>query len=138
VTHQPNFYGSTSLVDRDNSNTRDQYIVPSYNEAIDRSAIMYTVPDTAHIRVGESDILISVYSPGKKATAKGLAVQLDTLLQAQGKYLGGKLPVQNYSFLIYLADHEGLTRRLRRAGALLRLYVLSDRWRGQRAGSYCA
>ena len=108
VTHQPNFYGSTSMVDRDNSNTKDQFIVPSYNEAID-NPIMYSIPDTAHIRVGESDILISVYSPGKKATAKGIAVQLDTLLQDQGKYLGGKLPVQKYSFLIYLADHEGLT-----------------------------
>jgi predicted metalloprotease with PDZ domain len=108
VTHQANLYGSTSMVDRDNSDTKDQFIVPSYNEAID-NPIMYTVPDTAHIKVGESDILISVYSPGKKATAKGIALQLDTLLQDQGKYLGGKLPVQKYSFLIYLAAQEGLT-----------------------------
>ena len=66
ITHQPNFYGSTSLVDKDNSDTKDQYIVPSYNEAVD-NPIMYTAPDTAHIHIGESDILISVYSPGKKS-----------------------------------------------------------------------
>lgn len=108
ITHKADLYGSTSLVDRDNSETQDQFIVPSYNEAVD-NPIMYTEPDTAHLKVGESDILISVYSPGKKATAKGIAIQLDTLLQAQGKYLGGKLPVQKYSFLIYLAEHEGLT-----------------------------
>ncbi|MFX8907087.1 hypothetical protein ABTM87_19845, partial [Acinetobacter baumannii] len=71
--------------------------------------IMYAQPDTAHIKVGTSDILISLYSPSHKADAKTLATQLDTLLQAQGKYLGGKLPVQKYSFLIYLAKHEGMT-----------------------------
>jgi len=108
VTHQPGFYGSTSLIDVNNSDTKDSYEIGNYNEAVD-NPIMYTRPDTAHIKVGESDILISVYSPSHKATAKGIAVQLDTLLQDQGKYLGGKLPVKNYSFLIYLANHEGLT-----------------------------
>lgn len=108
VTHQPAFYGSTSLIDQDNSNTKDSYHIANYNEAVD-NPIMYTRPDTAHIRVGESDILISVYSPSKKADAKGIAIQLDTLLQDQGKYLGGKLPVQKYSFLIYLSSHQGLT-----------------------------
>lgn len=107
VTHQPTFFGSTSLTDLDKSNVHDSYQISSYNEAVD-NPIMYSRPDTAHIRVGESDILISVYSPSKKADAKSLAIQLDTLLQDQGKYLGGKLPVQNYSFLFYLADHEGL------------------------------
>lgn len=108
ITHAPRFFGSTSLVDRDNSETQDQYIVPSYNEVVD-NPVMYTVLDTAHLRIGESDILISVYSPAKTATAAGIAKGIDTLLQAQGKYLGGKLPVSKYSFLIYLSDHEGLT-----------------------------
>ena len=105
VTHQPSFFGSTSLIDQNVSNTKDSYQISNYNEAVD-NPIMYTRPDTAHIKVGESDILISVYSPSKKATAKGISAQLDTLLQAQGKYLGGKLPVKNYSFLIYLAGHN--------------------------------
>lgn len=108
ITHAPRFYGSTSLVDRDNSETQDQYIAQSYNAVVD-NPVMYTIPDTAHLKIGESDILISVYSPGKKANAAGIAKGIDTLLQAQGKYLGGKLPVSNYSFLIYLANHEGLT-----------------------------
>jgi predicted metalloprotease with PDZ domain len=118
VTHQPAFYGSTSLIDRDNSNTIDRYQISNYNEVVD-NPIMYTRPDTAHIRIGESDILISVYSPSKKADAKGISIQLDTLLQDQSKYLGGKLPVQKYSFLIYLANHEGLTGGL---GALEHSY----------------
>jgi predicted metalloprotease with PDZ domain len=70
---------------------------------------MYTRPDTAHLRVGESDILVSIYSPSKKANAKAVSVELDTLLQDQAKYLGGKLPVNKYSFLIYLSDHDGIS-----------------------------
>ena len=108
VKHKDNFYGSTSLVDADNSPTKDRFEIANYNEAID-NPIMYALPDTAHIKVGTSDILISLYSPSHKADAKTLASQLDTLLQDQGKYLGGKLPVQKYSFLIYLAKHEGMT-----------------------------
>ena len=108
VTHQASFFGSTSLTDVDKSNIKDSYQISNYNEAVD-NPIMYSRPDTAHIKVGESDILISVYSPSKMANAKGIAVQLDTLLQAQGKYLGGKLPIKNYSFLIYLSDHDGVS-----------------------------
>ena len=119
ITHNDHFYGSTSLTRLQTQgpfpqelchpcNTIDSFHITSYNEAVD-NPIMYTRPDTAHIRVGESDILISLYSPSKKAHAKEIAIQLDTLLQAQGKYLGGKLPVKNYSFLIYLSSHAGLT-----------------------------
>ena len=108
VKHKDNFFGSTSLVDSENSLSTDRFEIKNYNEAID-NPIMYSLPDTAHIKVGTSDILISIYSPTHKADAKTLASQLDTLLQDQGKYLGGKLPVQKYSFLIYLAKHEGLT-----------------------------
>ena len=64
--------------------------------------IMYSTPDTTVIKVGTTDVLIAVYSPTKKISSKFLAEKLDTLLQAQGKYLGGKLPVDKYAFLIYL------------------------------------
>jgi predicted metalloprotease with PDZ domain len=108
IDHKTNFYGSTSLVDIDKSSEHDRYLIGTYNEAVD-NPIMYSVPDTAHIRVGTSDILISLYSPGHKSDAKTLATLLDTMLQDQGKYLGGKLPVDKYSFLIYLAKREGLS-----------------------------
>ena len=107
VTHQPELYGSTSLVSHNATNTKDIYQTSTYNEAVD-NPIMYAHPDTAHIRVGESDILISLYSPSGKANAKAIAIQLDTLLQDQGKHLGGKLPVKNYSFLVYLAKRPGM------------------------------
>jgi predicted metalloprotease with PDZ domain len=107
ISHSAAMYGSSSLVDVDPSASTDLYHIASYNDAVD-NPIMYTRPDTAHIRVGMTDVLISVYSPAHKASAHGIASQLDSLLQVQAKYLGGGLPVERYSFLIYLADHAGM------------------------------
>src|SRR5258708_36693688 len=82
-------------------NRRDKFITVLYKRIVD-NPFMYEVPDTSVIKVGKTDVLISVYSPNKKVTSKFLAQRLDTLLQAQGKYLGGKLPVDKYAFIIYL------------------------------------
>lgn len=108
VQHSAKFFGSTSLVDIDASTTKDVYVMQNYNEAVD-NPIMYTIPDTAIVKVGTSNVLISVFSKKFSHRAKYIATRLDSLLQAQGKYLGGKLPVENYSFLVYMSDHDGLT-----------------------------
>lgn len=102
--HPSNMYGSTALTDLDKSDTKDKFVVESYNRIVD-NPFMYDVPDTTTIKVGTTNVLISVYSPTNKITSKFLAEKLDTLLQAQGKYLGGKLPVDKYAFLIYF-DHK--------------------------------
>ncbi|MEP7318021.1 MAG: peptidase M61 [Panacibacter sp.] len=101
IKHTPDMYGSTALNDADKSNTSDKFITPTYNNIVD-NPFMYDVPDTSVIKVGNTDVLISVYSPTKQVTSKFLAEKLDTLLQAQGKYLGGTLPVDKYAFIIYL------------------------------------
>lgn len=101
IPHPAGLYGSTALTDIDKSNSSDKFIAESYNRFVD-NPVMYNVPDTTIIKVGNTDVLISVYSPTKKVTSKFLAEKLDTLLQAQGKYLGGKLPVDKYAFIIYL------------------------------------
>jgi len=106
VTHAANIYGSTALMDKDKSLTRDRFETESYNRMVD-NPIMFGPPDTTTIRIGNTQVLISVYSPTKKIHSAFLASKLDTLLQAQGKYLGGKLPVDKYAFLIYLDNKNG-------------------------------
>lgn len=108
VLHKPNMYGSSPLTDTDKSAESDRFVAETYNRIVD-NPIMYAEPDTATLHVGASEVLISVYSPNKKVTAAYLAENLDKLLQAQGKYLGGKLPVQKYAFLIYLTDGAGVS-----------------------------
>jgi len=101
VLHPATMYGGTALTDEDNSNTIDKFVTESYNRIVD-NPIMYAAPDTTVIRVGNTDVLIAVYSGSKKITSSFLASKLSTLLQAQGKYLGGKLPVDKYAFIIYV------------------------------------
>jgi predicted metalloprotease with PDZ domain len=108
INHPPYMYGSTALVDLDNNPGTDRFVTETYNRIVD-NPLMYSIPDTSVIRVGNSTVLISVYSPHKMMTSGFLARKLDTLLQAQIKYLGGKLPVEKYAFIVYLDDKPGLS-----------------------------
>jgi predicted metalloprotease with PDZ domain len=118
VKHKPDFYGSTAMKDIAVSPTLDVFTAGSYNEIAD-NPIMYTRPDTTTIRVGGAEILISVYSPNKLITSSFLATKLDSLTRAQVKYLGGKLPVTKYAYLIYLFDKQPVSNA---AGALEHSY----------------
>jgi predicted metalloprotease with PDZ domain len=55
--------------------------------------------------MGETEIIISLYSPNHALTAKQVAAKVEPLLDAQRKYLGGKLPVKRYAFLVVLSDN---------------------------------
>jgi len=108
VAHPESLYGGTPLTDMDKSNTMDRFVAPDYHFLVD-NPIMYAAPDTATIAVGNSEVLIAVYSPEKKMTASFLSDKLKGLLQAQVKYLGGTMPVKKYAFLIYLNNKRGLS-----------------------------
>lgn len=108
INHSPEFYGSTALKDYDNSKSADLFKTNNYHEVADYP-ILYTRPDTATINSGGAEILVSVYSPNKVITAAFLASQLESLARAQTKYLGGKLPVKKYAYLVYLSDHPSLS-----------------------------
>ena len=82
----------------------DTYIAASYQDLVD-APILYAPADTAKIMMGETEIVISVYTPNATVTAKQIASKIEPLLDAQRKYLGGKLPVKRYAFLIVLSDN---------------------------------
>jgi predicted metalloprotease with PDZ domain len=82
----------------------DTYLATSYQELVD-SPIMYAAADTAKINMGDTEIIISLYSPNASLHAKQVANEVEPLLNAQRKYLGGKLPVKRYAFLIVLSEN---------------------------------
>lgn len=98
------FYGASSLTAAKSDAKNDTFIVPNYNDLVD-APIMYAMPDTTILKVGGADILISVYSPNKKATSAEIAGNVKTLLEAQKEYLGGTLPIKKYAFVIVLSDN---------------------------------
>lgn len=107
-TKPSGFYGATSMVAKSSTATTDVFEMNNYMDLVD-APILYTQPDTTVLKIGGADILVSVFSPNKKATSKEIAANINTLLEAQKEYLGGKLPIKKYAFLIVLSDNPNLT-----------------------------
>ncbi|RYY94446.1 MAG: peptidase M61, partial [Chitinophagaceae bacterium] len=96
-------WASTSLPADSSSAQRDAFTVPNLDELYN-FPVFYTMPDTASVQVGNCQVLVSVYSPGKKIHAKEIAGWMSGLLDAARQYLGGRLPADRYAFLYYF--HE--------------------------------
>lgn len=86
----------------------DVYEATDYDHLVD-SPLMYAKPDTAIIRVANTEVLIGCYSPTNKVTAKEIAASIREVLMAQKEFLGGKLPVDKYAFIFYFTDKPVLS-----------------------------
>jgi predicted metalloprotease with PDZ domain len=119
IIRPDNFYGSTGMIAQKTGipltklskeisgdatgKLVDVFQVENYDRLVD-SPLMYCKPDTAIIRVGNTEVLIGSYSPTQKITAKQIAANVREVLMAQMAYLGGKLPVDKYAFIFYFTD----------------------------------
>lgn len=104
-TKPAGFYAATGLVPTLTNSNTDVFTCANADHLYD-SPIMYSLPDTATIKVGKTDVLIAVYSPHKMATAKFVAAHMQTLLLGAKDYLGGKLPVEKYAFIFYFNGEQ--------------------------------
>jgi predicted metalloprotease with PDZ domain len=109
ITRPEGFYGSTSLVNQNKTGNKDLFVTNDYHELAD-APMMYNRPDTVWLKVGNADILVSVFSPNNKFATKDLAADIKPTLEAQKDYLGGTLPIDKYAFIIYMSDRQDLTR----------------------------
>ncbi len=109
ITKPEGFYGSTSLVNQNKTGNKDLFVTNDYHELAD-APFMYNRPDTVWLKVGNADILVSVFSPNNKFATKDLAADIKPTLEAQKDYLGGTLPIDKYAFIIYMSDRQDLTR----------------------------
>lgn len=100
VIRPASFYGSSAYSHVAISGNRDRYRAPNYAYVVDMP-IMYCQPDTATVQIGQTDVLISVYSPNGLVDASFLKQAYGQLLESQAAYLGGRLPVERYAFLMY-------------------------------------
>lgn len=119
IVRTKQMYGSTGLIATDTgvplsklkkdnqpddpNKVVDKYSVDNYDRLID-SPLLYAQPDTAIIHAANAEVLIGSYSPNHKINSKEIAATVKEVLQAQAKYLGGKLPVDKYAFLFYFTD----------------------------------
>jgi len=112
-TKPSGFYGASGLTPVTTSPTTDIFRMSNADHLYD-SPIMYSLPDTATVKVGKTVVLVAVYSPNKKATAKFIAANMRKLLLGTKDYLGGKLPVDKYAFIFYF---NGEQPKLKSSGA---------------------
>ncbi len=103
INHSEEMYGSSALKKTMKNASQDLFTAEDYNFLAD-GPIMYCVPDTVTKQIANAEVLVSVYSPNKQLSASEVMENLDDLMDAQAKYLGGKLPVDRYAFLINLFD----------------------------------
>ncbi len=82
--------------------------VKGYHQLVD-SPILYSIPDTCNIKVGNTNVLVACIAPNKKINSKFIAHTLEELLYVQSDYLGGVLPVDKYAFLFYFTDKPTLS-----------------------------
>ncbi|BDS10621.1 M61 family metallopeptidase [Aureispira anguillae] len=99
-----NFYATTSLKRIGGDFDTDIFKAQDYHELVD-APVMFCAPDTVNFKLGYGDIQISVYSPNGLVTAKDVAKRVRPMLEAQNQYLGNILPVDRYSFIIYLSPN---------------------------------
>lgn len=95
------FHAATAQpVFRKNADTIE-FVYNGYHQMADQP-LLISKPETAVLNFNNCQVLVAVYDPQKIAPAGKIAEQLKRILDAQQQYLGGKLPVDNYAFLIFL------------------------------------
>jgi predicted metalloprotease with PDZ domain len=95
------FYASTSLKKSVESAESVSFEAQDYHQLVD-NPILFSEPDTAHIVLGQTTVLVACYAAKEKKLATQIAQYIQPLLTKQKAYLGGRLPVDNYTFIVYL------------------------------------
>jgi predicted metalloprotease with PDZ domain len=78
----------------------DMFTASNYHELVDMP-VMYCRPDTTVIKLGNTEVLVAVYSPNGAIQSAALSEKFETLLYSQKDYLDGQLLVERYAFLMY-------------------------------------
>ncbi len=103
VDRPASFRPATSMDRVGGDEDTDIFEISNYMDLVD-APVMFSEPDFTYINVGAAKVLVAVYSPTGKVTSKFIAGEIEPILQAQREYLGGKLPIDKYAFIIYLTD----------------------------------
>jgi len=110
ISHPENLIGSTSLTevlsDENTSTTgKDVFYVDRYFHITD-NPIMYAEPNTVSFELQGMEVILSVYSPTGKYTAKDMESYVREMVGAQKTFLGEINSTDKYAILLYLSEIE--------------------------------
>ncbi len=100
LKQRPAHYAATSLPRVSENAEAVTFRANSYRHLVD-NPMLVAAPDTAHIRLPDINVLVACHSTTGQAIAHDVAKEIRPLLADQRAYLGGTLPVNDYTFLIY-------------------------------------
>jgi len=102
-TKPKKFYGVTSLSNQVIDGDNQKFFANNYYHLID-CPILFSEPDTLSFVIGNTIFLIGVYSESGKKISDSVYKAILPSINAIKKFTTNKLPVKNYTILIYLAD----------------------------------
>lgn len=100
IRKNKDFYASSALDYKRKNDSTDIVWAKDYRKLVD-SPVLYCVPDTTWLKIGTTEVLVSFYNKKERHYSKKIADDIENILRNQQAYLGGKLPVNKYAFLIY-------------------------------------
>ena len=103
VNHPATLLGVSAMVDLDTTDTRDVFLASKYATLVDMP-IMYSKPNFTTFTVDDMEIIISVYSPSEKYSAKEITPYMENMMRAQKKFLGTFDATKKYAILLYLSS----------------------------------
>jgi predicted metalloprotease with PDZ domain len=68
------------------------------------SPIMYSAPDYTSFMVDNMEIILAVYSPNNVLKAADITAEMETMMQAQKRFLGKINETKKYAILLYMSD----------------------------------
>jgi predicted metalloprotease with PDZ domain len=103
VNHPASLLGVSAMNDLDASDSKDVFMASKYATLVEMP-IMYSKPDFTSFMVDDMEIIISVYSPSGKYTAKEITPYMENMMRAQKKFLGKFNATKKYAILLYLSS----------------------------------
>lgn len=104
-----------SKTSADGKSVTTSYFAPRYFDITD-NPMFYGNLDVEEFKVGDIQIVLSVYSPNGTHTAKSLRANFEKMMQAQKTYLGDINSTPRYDIYVYLS--EGTAESPKGFGAL--------------------
>lgn len=109
VERPAHWYGATSLTRKHQTESHDYFAASNYFELHD-CPILYAEPDTTSLQVANAVIEVAVYSPKGVVTSREVMKEVEDIFAASAAYLGGTLPVDRYTILLYLSGDQSFSR----------------------------
>lgn len=109
IVKPESFFASTYLETVSKSKTEDLLIANDYFELGD-NPVLYCVPDTTSFKISNTTIYVSVYNKDNSTTSEEIAEYMQPLAKALESFFEGKLPTDEYWFLIYLEELDNMKK----------------------------